>query len=115
MHPQASNVSYIRFSSFALITSFTPESVLLNVHFWKSQTYKVQQMDATKALKEVEQTLGEVCHNPSTASHGSPAVDTEQSRNIKLVYICKENTSFVRLMVAENGVRRFLRNVLVYT
>jgi len=39
MHPQASNV-YIRFSSFTLIISFTPESMLLNVHFWKSQTYK---------------------------------------------------------------------------
>jgi hypothetical protein len=71
MHPQASNV-YIRFSSFTLITSFTPESMLLNVHFWKSRTYKVQQVDATKALKEVKQTLGEVCHNPSTAPHGSP-------------------------------------------
>jgi len=67
-----------------------------------------------KALKEVEQTLGEVCHSPSTASHGSPTVNTEQSRNIKLIYICKGNTRFVRLRVAESGVRRFLLNVLVY-
>lgn len=39
MHPQASKV-YIRFSSFTLITSCTPQSMLLNVHFWKSQTCK---------------------------------------------------------------------------
>jgi hypothetical protein len=76
MHPQASNV-YIRFSSFTVITSFTPESMLLNVHFWKSRTYKVQQVDAAKALKEVEQTLGEVCHNPFTAPHGNPKYKTD--------------------------------------
>lgn len=72
-------------------------------------------MDATNALKEVEQMMGEVCQNPSTAPPGSPTVITEKYRNIKLIYIRRKVTSFVRLKDAENGGRRFLRNVLVYT